>query len=88
MEPTYAELAIVLKKLNFVNKSNSKVFLYQHPATGAEVVLPLNTDLEKVRKAKFAAISWGLEEFGVLKNEHDLAKLIEQLRMAEKQPSS
>ncbi len=88
MEPTYRELALALQKLNFINESNQAFFRYAHKESGAIVLLKLLAEKEKVHKAKFASLSWGLEEFGVLQHEYDLGKLIEQMRLAEKQPAA
>jgi hypothetical protein len=88
MEPTYGELALALKKLKFDNESSQDSFRYAHKKSGAIVLLSLRPDDAKVHKAKFAALSFNLEEFGVLKHEHDLGKLIEQMRLAEQQPAA
>jgi hypothetical protein len=88
MEPTYGELAEALRKLHFVDKSNERSFFYVHKKSGAEVLLILKAVSEKVHKAHFASLSWNLEEFGVLQHEHDLGKLIEQMRLTEKQPAA
>ena len=84
MEPTYNELATALKKLGFANKSTSDTFVYENKKYGAIVILPMGSDTERVHKANFASLSCGLEEQGVLKHEHDLGKIIEQMRLSEK----
>ncbi len=83
MEPTYGELAKALAALGFKNRSNQKVFFYAHEPSGAEVVLPLKESSTIIHKEKFASLSWRLEGFGVLENENDLGKMIEQFRMKE-----
>ncbi|MBK8565611.1 MAG: hypothetical protein IPN76_20255 [Saprospiraceae bacterium] len=88
MEPTYAELASALQMLKFVNESTTDNFRYAHKKSGAIVLLKMLPDDAKVHKARFAALSWNLEQFGVLKQEDDLGKLIEKMRLAEQQPAS
>ena len=88
LEPTYNELAKALKKLGFKNRSTEELWAYANEKTGSIVVLPLKSDNDPVHKANFASLSWTLEGQGVLQHEYDLGKLIEQMRLAEKQPSA
>ncbi len=88
MEPTYAELASALDKLDFENKSTSELFAFYNKRFDAVVVLPLKTGQSKVRKARFAALSSVLAGQGVLQHEFDLGKMIEQYRLQEKKAAA
>ncbi len=88
MEPTYGELAYALRKLGFVDNSTSDTFVYINKKFNAIVLLPLGDKDDNVHKANFASLSWGLEEQGVLEHEYDLGKMIEQMRLTEKQAAA
>jgi hypothetical protein len=88
MEPTYNELAKALVKLGFKNKSTTDLWVYSKEETGSVVLLPMKPAANLVNRANFASLSWTLEGQGVLQHEHDLGKMIEQMRLAEKQPSA
>ena len=83
MEPTYEELAKALKKLKFIDKSTSDTFVYINKKFDSIILLKKGRVKDLVHKANFASMSWGLEEQGVFKHEHDLGKMIEKFRLEE-----
>ncbi len=88
MEPTYSELAKALDKLDFENKSTQEHFAYYHKKYDAVVLLSAKSPRSKVHKARFAALSSVLTNQGVLEHEYDLGKMIEQMRLTEKQAAA
>ena len=88
MEPTYGELEIALKKLNYENKSTSKIFVFINEEFDSVVAIPIKGKQEKVDKSRFAMISHNMEGLGIIKHRDDLAKMIEQNRLQEKEAAA
>lgn len=88
IQPTYFELANVFKRLRLNQKKQSSGFVFVDEKGEPVVILPKKQGNEKIQLARFIALSYNLADLGILSHPHDLAKMIEQLRMAEKQQAS
>ncbi len=80
MDVTYAELATVLKQLNFEDKSTTKVFRFVNESFDAEVFIQLGDANSLVQKANYQAITFILTAKGVFDKRSDLNALIEKNR--------
>ncbi len=82
MEVTYAEFSRALKKLGFQNESTPTEYRYVNHSVNCIVKLPPKHPNSKVLKAYFASHSISLYYFEIIKDPHDLAKMIEKERLA------
>ncbi|HFA50894.1 MAG TPA: hypothetical protein ENJ95_17940 [Bacteroidetes bacterium] len=85
IDPNYGELAKALSSLQLKNKSRGKNFVFVDKQGEVMVLLPLKNENEKVNKARFVSVSYNLADLGIIDHPHDLGKMIEQMRLAEKQ---
>ena len=80
---TYAEFENALLRLGFRQTVKNGWKVYTNDAHGAWVkVNPLNTPDRKMILGAFAAEAFNLEMMGVIEHRDDIAKMIEQDRLA------
>ena len=84
IQPTYSELTTALKAIGLKEKKQKKRFVFVDKEGEVMVLLPKKKDLAKVEKTHFVAVSYNLRDLGLVTHEHDLGKMIEQMRLQQK----
>ena len=86
MSITYGELAQALAQLGYKNESDGTHFRYVNKKYDSVILLRANSANRVLFKAIISGFSYQLSMQGVIEEEDDLAKLVEQNRIANNTP--